>query len=723
MNTAMKLLAGIVCLAGLAKADDLAISTDNTTLFLTKYTSVHQLYYGRRLANPAEVKTLGGWKPEAYPTFGGWNMDGGLKVVHTDGSSSLELTFVSWKLTEEGPTVSHAVVELKDKVQPFFVTLHYRACKDTDVIETWAEYRHTEAGPVRLQRMDSVALGFTNVPKDCRMLSFPSTWGSEMKLQEDKLTVGIKRLDNRAGVRAGFGANPSFLLSFDGPAQENTGRVLAGALAWSGAWQISFDRDLNDLLSINAGINAEVVDYNLAPATVFETPKFIMTWSDQGTGQASRNLHRWARNYQMRDGSMPRPVLLNSWEGAYFKFDEAKLISMMDGVKKLGGEMFVLDDGWFANGEFARDDDKRGLGDWQVNAKKLPGGIAKLTAAAKERGLKFGIWVEPEMVNPKSQLFKDHPDWVIQIPGRELLLSRSQAVLDLSNPAVQDFVFGFMDKLLTENPEIAYIKWDANRDFANVGSASQTKENQANIWVDYTRGLYSTLEKIQKKHPNVIFKACGSGGGRIDYGYLHYAHEFWSSDDTDAMQRIFIQWGIGQFYPANGMACHVSVVPNHQTGRITPLKFRFDVAMTGRMGFELNPEQMTPADLAFAQTAVECYKNIRSVVQQGDLYRLVSPYEGNCASLMYATPDRQRAVVFAYRLRRMVGENDSLQLRLQGVDPKLKYRITELNRTDLKKSHSEVDGKVVSGELLREAGLPVNLRGEFESAVFELVAE
>ncbi|HEY9154226.1 MAG TPA: alpha-galactosidase, partial [Opitutaceae bacterium] len=530
-------------------------------------------------------------------------------------------------------------------------------------------------------------------------------------------------MTSRSGVHSAFGNNPSFMLSIGKTATETTGQVIGASLAWSGAWQITLQHDQVHDLFVYAGVDTGNGAYVLDPDKTVATPKLVLTFSNAGKGQVSRNFHRWARDVQLRDGHAVRPILLNSWEGAFFNFTEKTLTDMMDGVKQMGGEMFVVDDGWFARGKYARDDDRRGLGDWVVNEKKLPRGLGALGGEATQRGLKFGIWVEPEMANTTSDLVDHHPDWVLREKTRPLRQGRggTQVVLDMTNPAVRDNIFGQMDQMITSIPDLAYIKWDANADFMNAGSTYLAADRQANLWYDYTEGLYSLLGRLHDKYPKLAIQACSSGGGHMDYGFLHYADEFWTSDDTDARQRVFIQWGASQFFPAVAMAAHVTASPNQQTGRTTPLKFRFDVAMSGRLGFELQPKELSADEVAFAKKAVVDYKRIRSVVQQGNLYRLVSPWENSYASLMYVNDDQTHAVVFLYGLNRFVQTDYALPLLLQGLDPAKHYRVAEIDAGQ--HEHSRVNGKTLSGGSLEAMGLPVRLEGDYDSAVFELTAE
>lgn len=390
-------------------------------------------------------------------------------------------------------------------------------------------------------------------------------------------------------------------------------------------------------------------------------------------------------------------------------------------LPNFGVEMFVLDDGWFGN-KFPRNNDDAGLGDWQTNISKLPRGIDYLATYATEKGLRFGIWIEPEMVNPKSELAYNHPEWLVKSGNRDILPMRNQWLLDLSNPAVQDFVFNTFDKVVLLSKNISYIKWDANRHVDNVGSQYLTRENQSHFWYEYVQGLYNVYERIRTKHPHISIQLCSSGGGRVEYGALKYHDEFWPSDNTNALDRIFIQYGTNTFFPAIATNSHVSTAPNHQTGMILPLKFRFDVAMSGRLGMELQPADLHGADYDFAKVAIANYKEIRPVIHLGDIYRLVSPYgESGWASLMYVSKDKSKAVMFAYSLK-YHGRTTYFANRLSGLDPKKKYMIKELNKIN---SHSSFfgDGRVYTGDYLMKVGLTLNISSAYDSSVLYLTEQ
>lgn len=713
--------------AGTLAAKDYLVSTRHTSLLIKadEGKQARFQYYGTRIAEN-EIDGiynagLAYWA-ETYPCFGISSYgEKAFAVAHSDGNMSVDLVVEGVRqYSDEEADITE--ITLKDKVYPLVVKQYYKAYKGTDVISTWVEITNNAKKALTLYKFASASLPVKRA--DNWLTHFHGTWGAENMMEEEKLTNGQKVIANKEGIRNTQTDNPSFMLTLDGCPQEENGRVIGASLAWSGNYLMKIIAD-NSRINVIAGINEEVSHYVLEPKETFVTPELAMTYSSEGKGGVSRAFHRWARAYKLNQGNKERDILLNSWEGVYFNVNQEGMDQMMKDMSAMGGELFVMDDGWFGD-KYPRNDDKTSLGDWTVCKEKLPEGIGGLLASAKKHNIKFGIWIEPEMANTKSELFEKHPDWVLSQDNRPLTTGRggSQVVLDLTNPEVQDFVFGVVDKLMTEYPEIAYIKWDANAALMNYGSHYLPSQKQSHIYIEYHRGMNKVLERIRAKYPNLVIQACASGGGRVNYGFLPYFNEFWTSDDTDALQCIYMQWGVSNFYPSIAMASHVSANRNHQTGRVLPLKYRFDVAMSARLGMEIQPKDMTDADKAFAGRAIAAYKKIRPVVQFGDLYRLVSPYDKKgIASLMYATPEKDKAVLFVYKTEHFLNQLMP-DVVLSGLDENKTYRITDLTPENEQKP-SALNGKVISGKILKEAGLSVAsaLRAEYSSLalLFEVV--
>lgn len=658
-----------------------------------------------------------GTDPHAYLAAGGSNYrKPALRVTHSDGDLNTELSYVGHRQEElSGGYVVQTIIILEDRKQPLTVELVVTAYREENVFTQRVNITNGQKRRITLHNFYSSYLPVQ--AKRYYLNSFHGAWAQEMFMEESLLSHGIKTIENRMGVRTTHTENPSFVLALDMPLNENAGDVIGGALAWSGNYKLNFEVDEFDILGITAGMNPYASEYKLEAGETFHTPDMIYTYSTSGAGGVSRNLHDWARRYQVYDAGTVRPTLLNSWEGAYFTFDEKTITDMIDDAADMGLEMFVLDDGWFGN-RYPRSSTEQGLGDWKVTKDKLPRGISYLADYTVNKGLQFGIWIEPEMVNPKSELAEQHPDWIVQAKGRPVPTTRNQWMLDLTNPDVQDFVFSVFDNVMRQSDNISYIKWDANRHVQSVGSSFLPAEKQSHFWVEYIQGLYNVYERIRTKYPHVLIQACSSGGGRVDYGALKYHQEVWTSDNTDARSRIFIQYGTNMIYPALVTGSHVSAVPNHQTANVTPLKFRFDMAMSGRFGMELQPKDLSKKEKEFARVAIENYKHIRDIVMEGDLYRIISPYEGKgLYAIMYVSKDKKRAVVFDYCFEYRGRTRRSQLLNLHGLDPERRYKVTELN---VEKSGFWGNNRVFSGEYLINEGISPRLEKMYESAVFLL---
>ena len=718
-------LSVLACVTAIAQNPQIiAVETASTSLILSvrEGGALHQLYYGPKVCEtdftvvPSYDGRYGNGAP-AYPATGGRFLgEPALEVRYADGYHNTELRYDGHEVQQTQGRVT-TTVHLKDPVTALAVDLVYEAYPAEDVI--LAHTLLTNGGKKGVELLHYASAALTLQDERYLLSHVHGSWAQEMQLESELLTHGTKVLEDRRGVQNTQLGNPAFLLSLGtDELREDDGAVVAGALAWSGNWRLSFERDAEGRLTILGGINPFASAYPLKAGASFRTPDMIWTYSDRGAGQASRNLHRWARRYGVYGGGKVNPTLLNSWEGAYFSFTTETLLRMIDDAASMGLEMFVLDDGWFGN-KYPRNSDDAALGDWQVNSAKLPEGIDHIAQYAHAKGLKFGIWIEPEMVNPRSELAEKHPDWVVQSPGRAIPQERSQWVLDLTNPAVQDFVFGVFDGVLQLSPAIDYIKWDCNRPVESFGSPYLGKE-QDRFYVEYVQGFYRVMERIRAKYPDVLVQCCSSGGGRVDYGSLRYFNEVWVSDNTDAYERIFMQYGTSLFYPACIMAAHVSTVPNHQTRGVTPLKFRFDVACQGRLGLELQPRYLSEEELAFVNRCVASYKSYRDIVFTGDLYRLGTPYGNDFYGMMYVSEDRSRAVVYTYCLGFRQLACDGVPFRLKGLDPERRYKVTEQN---VDRSCWWGDGQRFTGAFLASGAFNPVLPGRFSSAVFVLEAE
>lgn len=686
-------------------------------LGVDKDKALKQIYYGP-VTPPGEEAVARG--DDAYSTYGKGYSEVALRLTHSDGNTTTYLVYDKYTTQRLDSNTELTSVYLHDTYYPVEVTLCYKTYFKENIIAQWAEVRNGETGPVVLNDFASGDLTFHE--SSYYLTSYYGDWAHEFNMTETQLQPGIRIIDSKLGVRSDQRSNPSFLLSLDGKLREDEGRVLGATLAWPGSWQLKFEVGGEGNLSVLCGANPYASAYTLDPNATFATPVLLHSYSTLGAGDITRRFHRWARTYGIRDGYGKRDVLLNNWEATYFNFDEQKLTNIIRQAGTMGFDLFLLDDGWFGN-KYPRNNDDAGLGDWEVNRQKLPHGISYLVQQCTDNHLKFGIWIEPEMVNPKSELYEQHPDWVITAPNRPLDVQRNQLILDLSNPKVAEYVYQCIYKLLSENKGIRYIKWDCNRYVTNPGSAYLGRDRQANLFVDYSKALLSIMDRIRKAFPDVTLMACSGGGGRIDYATLPNFQEYWPSDNTDAVERIRIGWGLEYFFPAIGMASHVSNIPNGITGRSESLKFRFDVAMTGKLGMDLQPMQMSETDKVFARNAIQTYKGIEDVVLHGDLYRLLSPYEGHRAALMYASEDSSRAVVYSFITEKSPGHEDEHKIiHLKGLTPGASYRLTEIDKGSSSR-FGDYEGKTFTGAFLMNEGVRSDFLSEYESMVFEVVKQ
>lgn len=699
-------------------------SQNALVLHIDKENRVGVAYFGKKLQQSSEYEILAkslkyndnnaGIYNSIYTPSGSWNLvEPALEILHADGNTSSDLKLINYSTQKIDENVSQTNILLRDPIYATEVTLSFKVYFNENVIEQWSSIKNQEKANILLKKYASANLYF--VAKDYYLHHYHGSWAKEMKPEDTKLTAGIKTLDSKLGTRANLYQPPTFMLSFDRQSTEDEGKVLLGTLAWSGNFKIDFEKDSYQNLRLLAGINPHASEYSLAYYEELRTPSFIYTYSENGQGEASRNMHNWARKYRILDGEGNRLTLLNNWEATYFDFDENKLTSLFKGAKDLGVDMFLLDDGWFAN-KYPRNGDTAGLGDWQENKKKLPNGIGYLVKEATKAGVKFGIWVEPEMVNPKSELYEKHLDWVIREPNRPEVYFRNQLPLDLANPEVQNFVFGVLDDLFTKNPELAFIKWDCNAVTYNAHSMylERIKKPQTQLYVDYVKGLYSVLQRIRAKYPKVPMMLCSGGGGRVDYEALKYFTEFWVSDNTDPMERIFMQWEYSYYYPAIAQCNHITDWSK------VGIKFRTDVAMMGKMGYDIVVNKLDEKELLFSQNALKNYTNLKQTIWHGDMYRLVNPFENQMASVQFVNDKKNQAVMFNYLVDNRYDLNSLLSnTKLKGLDASKKYKIKEINIYPGTKS-SINEETVYSGEYLMTIGINPNLSHRRTSVVLEI---
>ncbi len=713
--------------AATAQPVTIPIETRHYALVLQTDTSgrLWSIYFGRRLASKNDYAGASaqyhysdvnaGRYNHAYTPSGTWNLsEPALQVTHGDGNPSTELKYIKHRVVNEGDHSSLTTVTLADPLYGLTVDLFYRTWSRENVFEQWTEITNKEKTAIVMNKYASANLYFGN--KETYLTSFQGEYLREMQPLEEHLLQGIKSIDSKLGTRAMLLGTPNFILSFDGPSKENEGQVVLGQLAWSGNYKLDFEIDSYKNLRFIAGINPHASAYALLPGKSFRTPSLIYTVSDSGTGAASRQIQSWARKYRLSDGEGDRLTLLNNWEATYFDFDENKLTALFKDAKNLGVDLFLLDDGWFGN-KYPRNNDDAGLGDWQENVKKLPHGLGYLVKEAKAAGVKFGIWIEPEMVNPKSELYEQHRDWVIRQPRRPEKYYRNQLVLDLANPEVQHFVFKIVDELFIKNPELAFIKWDCNAVIYNAYSTylDRTKTPQTHLYVEYVKGLYSVLQRIRAKYPSVAMMLCSGGGGRADYELLKYFTEFWPSDNTEPVERIFLQWNYSYFFPSISTDCHVT-----DWGKQS-IKFRTDVASMGKLGFDIVAGKLGKNDLDFCRQAIKNYDGFKKIVWHGTQYRLASPYENPFASIMYVNNDQTSAVMFTYlhsnRFMEMATERP---IKLNGLDAGKKYTIREINLYP--GTSSPIDaGQVYSGDFLLNIGINPGLKTSRPSVVLEIL--
>jgi alpha-galactosidase len=676
------------------------------------------LYWGARLppddplgpARPAPGRSsfdpVGSLTPQEYAGWGGaMTATPALKLHQDDGNRDLVLRYDSHRIEKNA-----LQVRLRDARAGVTVDLRYVADASTGIVGRSA---HIENAGTQALTIDSAAAATWNLPRgDYSLRYLTGTWAGEWHVQTRAVAPGATVLESRRGS-TGDENNPWFAIGRGGDWNEEHGEVWFGALAWSGSWRIQVDEDILGQVRVTGGYNPFDFTYRLQPGQSLDTPVFYGGYTGRGMGEASRLLHRFERERVLPGGAAAklRPVLYNSWEATEFKVDEAGQERLAGKAAALGVERFVVDDGWFG----ARNNDHAGLGDWVVNRQKFPNGLKPLIDKVHGLGMSFGLWVEPEMVNPDSDLYRAHPDWVLNFPGRQRSEGRNQLVLNLAREDVKAHLLDVLDRLLREN-DIQFLKWDYNRNWSEPGWPDVAPEEQQKVYVAYVRNLYDILRELRARHPGVEIESCSGGGARVDLGIMALTDEVWPSDNTDPSDRLSIQDGFSQAYAPATMMAWVTGSPNWVNGRASSLDFRFLSAMQGGLGIGANLLEWTPAEEATARAYVAEYKKIRATVQRGALYRLLSPRDrAPWSATESVAPDGRQAVLFAFQ-RQGEEARPFPTLRLQGLEPQARYRLRAI--------HGRVapgTPGAASGAYWMQRGIDIAMKGDLQAAglVFE----
>lgn len=640
----------------------------------------------------------------------------GAAAVHSDGSCALDLRYKSYRISKgkysiKGlPAVYADVSEsetleivLKDKYSDIEVTLRYGVLPKLDIITRCVSVANNGTQPVILTKVASLCLDIPHGKWE--WVHFHGRHAMERLTERMPLCHGIQESSSKRGTSSHH-QNPTVLLCSP-DCTETSGSCIGAALMYSGSFQTKIQLDQMEQVRLVMGINPELFRWELKPSEVFDTPEVIMSYSSNGMEKLSHNFHKVIREHVCRGKYKlaERPVLINNWEATYFDFNEEKILKIAEQAASLGVDMLVLDDGWFGK----RDDDCSGLGDWFVSEEKLNGGLGKLAEKIKSLGMKFGLWFEPEMVSEDSNLYRSHPDWAIKIPSRDPVRSRYQLVLDMINPEVRDYLFGAISDIL-KNADISYIKWDMNRSICDWYTSCLSAENQGEMPHRYVLGLYELLERLTTAFPDVLFEGCSGGGGRFDAGMLYYCPQIWCSDDTDAFERTKIQYGTSFFYPVSAIGSHVSAVPNHQTGRITPIETRAVTAMAGSFGYELDLNTLSHDEKQEVKEQIVRFKKDGPLIHNGLYYRLSDSLNDKYAMWGFVSEDKKEVLVHGVIFRTEPNRTQYL-VKLRGLLPDTNYRLAE-------------NGEVYKGSALMNGGilLPKSW-GDYASIEMHFISE
>jgi alpha-galactosidase len=727
------LIGSVVPLSALGQANAAWINFDNRTQVfridaadmsyvfgINEKKQLQTLYWGKRLSaadtfamprsegDRSGIDTSINWTQQEFAGWGGGlYLESDLKVTFPDGNRDLALKYVSHNI--EG---NRLTLRLKDISRGVYVELQYEADGATGILRRSAQVQNKTDAPFTIEQ---IASGTLNLPSgtDYRLRYLTGRWAAEWSLHEQVVQPGKTVLESRRGS-TGSQNNPWFAIDRNGMNDQDMGDVWFGALAWSGSWQMSIEQDQLQQVRVTAGLNSFDFGYRLAPGEHLDSPDFYAGYSHDGIGGASRLLHRFEVASILPHAPNPklRPVVYNSWEATNFKVDEAGQEALAEKAASIGVERFVMDDGWYGQ----RANDHTGLGDWYVNPVKFPHGLKPVIDKVHSLGMDFGLWVEPEMVSPDSDLYRKHPDWVLNFAGRPRSEGRNQLVLNLARPDVRAYVFQVLDKLLNEN-DIAFLKWDYNRNWSEPGWPAVAPEDQKKVYIDYVQNLYSIFAELRQKHPHVEIEGCSGGGSRVDLGILRYSDEVWPSDNTDAFDRLLIQDGFTYAYAPAVMAAWVTDSPTWINQRVLSLEYRFLSSMQGVLGIGANLNDWKPEDFATAKKMVAQYKQIRETVQRGSLYRLISPQKESEQSVTESvSQDQQKAVVFAF-LHSSKEQYPFPRVLLRGLKPDTMYKVATLDGY-----LSDDTPAIASGSYWMQRGVDLYIGGDFQDAAFTLEA-
>ena len=636
-----------------------------------------------------------------------------VRIENEFGQSVNELTYKTHTITKGKPKFSQMPqldasegecdtleIVMEDTVGGFEVSLFYSVFTKENVIARRSVIRNYSDKTLKIVNAASICLDIE--AKDFEMISLEGAWGRERHIERLPLRHGTTSVESRRGTSS-HQLNP-FAALVAKNTDEDYGEVYATSLIYSADFKISFEKDHYGNTRLLAGLNPETFSWQLHAGESFVTPEALLVYSKEGLGGMSRAFHEVCRNYlgKSADKSIKHPIVINNWEAMYFDITEEKLFKFISDCKGLGIDTMVLDDGWFGH----RTNDDSSLGDWYVNPERFPEGLHNVIRCCKEHGMKFGIWFEPEMISKDSDLYKAHPDWCIQVKGYDKVEGRNQLVLDMSRREVCDAMYDQVAAILRKY-DISYVKWDMNRNISDNGSEALSAECQGEQSHRYMLGVYYLMDRLVKDFPNVFFEGCSGGGGRFDFGILYYMPQIWTSDDSDAMERLKIQYGTSLVYPTSAMVAHVSACPNHQTGRITPFKTRGDVAQICNFGYELNVGMLSAKEKDIIKEQTAKHREIEELVMEGDFYRIHSPFEGNTCAWQLVSKDKKKSYAVFTRVKAVPNYKPEY-LCFKGLDKELTYEVKQL-------------GIFVKGSTLMHAGIPILIGADdYKTLTFDI---